>query len=257
MFKKVFSFIILSQFIISCGNDDEGGINYLSPQEQKIVDAEGIELILQNYYLNDSGDLTELTSSDTTRTPLKDLVTPLPNGGYYYIIEEKQGTGKSPDKNDSILLNYGVKYFKAFEGNNSTEVNYNGDLGPIYYGTDAVERPSFYYYDFDAYVEENYENYDYLNEMERNDIKTFYDENNIYNRNVISEFVEGIQKFKERNQSINAPLDVQGIIIAPSPNSKGLDSYRSFKDANNKSIEINKDYILVFNVDLLSVKKID
>ncbi|APD06471.1 hypothetical protein UJ101_00940 [Flavobacteriaceae bacterium UJ101] len=294
MFKKIVSCIILIQFIVSCNNDDNsGGVTYLSPEEQKVVDTSGIELLLQDYYLNSTGDITAFTSCDTdgdgdcdsdddcdtdndgdcdvddncdingdgvcdsndivetTETPLKDLVQPLSNGAYYYIIEGKQGSGTNPDTNDSILLNYGVTYFQAYNSDNEVKLNQIGRLGTIYSGIEAVERPSFYYYDFDTYTEATYgDQWDFFNADERQNILNFYNDNDIYERNVVTEFVEGIQKFKDRQETINSSLDVQGVIIAPSPNSKGLESYLSLGG-------ISKDYILVFNVDLLSITKVE
>ncbi|MFV0529986.1 MAG: hypothetical protein ACK5MD_00915 [Flavobacteriales bacterium] len=292
MFKKIVSCIILIQWIASCSNDDDGSISYLSPEDQKVLDTNGIDILLKNYYLNDVGDITAFTSCDTdddgdcdtyddcdtdndgdcdvddncdlnndgicdsndiietTRTPLKDLVQPLSNGAYYYIIEGKQGNGIAPDTNDSIRLNYGANYFKAYTSDNETKLSYTGRLGSIYSGVESVVRPSFYYYDFDTYTKATYgDSWNYYNAKERQDILNYYNNNAIYERNVVAEFVEGIQKFKDRQGTINSPLDVQGIIIAPSPNSKGQDSYLSLGG-------ISKDYILVFNVDLLSVTQV-
>ncbi len=292
MFKRIIFCIVLIQFIASCNNDDDGGISYLSPEEQKELDTNAIELLLEKYYLNSVGDITAFTSCDTdgdgdcdeeddcdadgdgdcdvddncdingdgicddediievAETPLKDIVQPLSNGAYYYIIEGKQGNGIVPDTNDSILLNYGVNYFQAYTSNDEVKLNHVGRIGNIYSGIEPVVRPSFYYYDFDVYTEATYGNqWDYYNANERQQILDYYNENDIYERSVVAEFVEGIQKFKGRQGTINSPLDVQGIIIAPSPNSKGLESYLSLGG-------ISKDYILVFNVDLLSVTKV-
>lgn len=292
MFKKIVSCIILIQFITSCSSDDNGGIVYLSPEEQKVLDTSGIELLLKNYYLNSTGDITAFTSCDTdgdgdcdtndncdtdgdgdcdtddncdtngdgicnsndiietSQTPLKDLVQPLSNGAYYYIIEGKQGSGSNPDTNDSILLNYGTTYFQAYTSNSEVKLNQIGKLGTIYSGIEPIVRPSFYYYDFDTYTEATYgDQWDFFNADRRQSILNYYTDNDIYERNVITEFVEGIQKFKDRQQTINSSLDVQGVIIAPSANSKGLESYLSLGG-------ISKDYILVFNIDLLSITKV-
>ncbi|MFV0237303.1 MAG: hypothetical protein ACK5HU_02040 [Flavobacteriales bacterium] len=292
MFKKVFSFMILSLFMMSCNNDDGGGVVYLSPEEQKVLDTSGIELLLEKYYLNNTGDITPFTSCDldgdgdcdvddncdtngdgvcdvddncdtngdgicdsediveTSETPLKELVQPLSNGAYYMIVEGKQGNGVAPDTNDSILLNYGVTYFRTYKLDEEVKVSQIGRLGTIYSGIEPVVRPGFYYYDFDIYTEITYgTQWDFFNVSEQQNILNHYNDNNIYERSVIKEFVEGIQKFKARQKTINAPLDVQGIIIVPSANSKGLESYLSLGG-------IAKDYILVFNVDLLSVIKV-
>ncbi len=293
MYKKIVSLIILSGFVISCNNDDNGGVSYLSPEEQKELDTTAIKLLLQDYYINSNGDVTAFTSCDTDgdgtcdddddcdidgdgdcdvddncdidgdgdcdsndiietdETPLKDLVQPLSNGAYYIILDGKQGTGSNPDTNDSILLNYGVTYFQGYNSSNQVYVNQIGRLGTIYSGIEPVVRPSFYYYDFDSYVETTYgDQWDYYNANERQNILNYYTDNEIYERNVIDEFVEGIQKFKDRQTTANASLDVQGIIIVPSPNSKGLESYLSLGG-------ISKDYILVFNVDLLSITEVE
>ncbi len=263
MFKRIVFCIILFQFITSCNSDDDDGISYLSPEEQKELDTSAIALLLEKYYLNSAGDITAFISCDTdddcndesiienTETPLKDLVQPLSNGAYYYIIEGKQGNGTTPDTNDSILLNYGVNYFKAYTSSGEVKLDHIGKMGTIYSGIEPVVRPSFYYYDFDAYAEATYgDQWDYYNANERQRILDYYNKNNIYERSVIAEFVEGIQKFKDRQGTVNSPLNVQGIIIAPSPNSKGLESYLSLGG-------ISKDYILVFNIDLLSNNKVE
>lgn len=289
MYKKIVSFIILTTFIVSCSSDDNGGISYLSPEEQKELDTSAIQLLLENYYINSNGDVTAFTSCDTdgdgtcdddddcdidgdgdcdvddncdtdgdgdcdsndiietTETPLKDVVQPLSNGAYYAIIDGKQGTGTTPDTNDSIMLNYGVTYFQGYTSNSTVYINQVGRLGNIYSGSEPIVRPSFYYYDFDEYTEATYgDQWDLFNADERQTIQNNYCDNDIYERSVITEFVEGIQKFKDRQETVNASLGVQGIIIAPSPNSKGLESYISLGG-------VSKDYILVFNVDLLNI----
>jgi len=41
MFKKLFYLTILFLLFLSCKNDDDNKIKYLSPEEQKVVDKKG------------------------------------------------------------------------------------------------------------------------------------------------------------------------------------------------------------------------
>ena len=135
---------------------------------------------------------------------------------------------------------------------NKISISQMGKIGNIYSGTEAVKNPDFYYYSFDKYISESRRysdgKYDRYGLSERNRIKKIYEDNNFYERNVIKEFIEGIKKFKSRDKTINDDLLIQGIIISPSANSKGLESYLSLGG-------VPKDCILVFTIDLLSVKK--
>jgi len=260
MFKKLFYLTILFLLFLSCKNDDDNKIKYLSPEEQKVVDKKGIDFLRENYYFSEQNEITrceEDCASDKGKILLKYL-EPIPNtnGAYYIAFKDKEGTGPSPDpKKDTILINFGITYFRAnksSDNKNKISISQLGKIGNIYSGTEAVKNPDFYYYSFDKYISESRSysggRYDLYSLSERNRIKKIYEDNNFYERNVIEEFVEGIKKFKSREATINSPLKIQGIIIAPSANSKGLESYLSLGG-------VPKDCILVFTIDLLSVKK--
>ena len=262
MIKKIFFALILSTIVFSCNKDDDDEVTYLSQEDQIKVDTEGIKYLIAHYALTTDGNLIadingdgDITDTDLTVTLptgaywLKDIVQPLSNGAYYAILPGKQGTGNTPDTNDLLTLNYGVHSFYAYTSTTgSITVNSTGKSGNIYSGTDPVTDPNFYAFDIDKYAKVLYgSNVSNMTKDQWNTMVSYYNDNNIYNRYVVSEFVEGIQKFKSREVTPNSPLSVQGIIIAPSANSKGQESYTS--------TGVRKDYITVFVVDLLKVVK--
>ncbi len=267
MFKKLFYLTILFLLFLSCENDDDNKIKYLSPEEQKIVDKKGIDFLRKNYYFSEQNQITrceEDCASDKAKILLKNMeLIPNTNGAYYIAFKDKEGTGISPDPpkkdntplKDTILINFGITYFRANENSddkNKISLSQLGRIGNIYSGTEAVKNPDFYYYSFDKYISESRSysdgRYDSYSLSERNRIRKIYEDNNFYERNIIEEFIEGIKKFKSREATINSPLKIQGIMIVPSANSKGLENYLSLGG-------IPKDCILAFTVDLLSVKK--
>ena len=266
MIKKIFFALILSTIVFSCNKDDDDEVTYLSQEDQVKVDTEEIKYLIAHYALTTDGNLIadingdgDITDTDLTATLptgaywLKDIVQPLSNGAYYAILPGKQGTGESPDTNDLLTLNYGVHTFYNYTATSGTiTATSSSKSGNIYNGTDPITDPSFYTFDIDKYATIYATNVlgitvSNMTKNQWNTMVSYYNDNNIYNRYVVSEFVEGIQKFKSREVATNSPLSVQGIIIAPSANSKGQEAYLS--------ISASKDYISVFVVDLLKVVK--
>lgn len=236
--KMILPILLASVLFTACESDDDnkGGVEEvkLSQQERNQVDDEAIKLILNDYYLNDQGKLTEFSDSDASddnRTPLAELATYHPQG--YWTVKRADYTSsgrKVTDvEKDKILLQYDMFTFQGKTNTKKDSIFYSK---PVSYSSTIngkgypIADPDFYYKTLTEQQKEQ--------KFERE----WYQ---------IEGFQEGIKEFNSADKALTdlPHVDFQGLIIIPSRLAFGRD-----KNALGFSV----DQSIIVNFELYKVE---
>lgn len=236
MKKWGLAILALGVFFNACKNDDD--VDELPVEEQNQVDDDAIVEYLQDHYFDpERGLIKEFDSEDSTDNDypnLHSLGTKLPSGAWVIKRPEVVAEGPVADDNtqDSILISYEVKYFKAsyqdmgehgkpYKPLNTLSSTINGA------GT-ATWDPSFYYV--------NIEN------LGLND--------NINSSHFVMEgFTEALAHFNSTGTTGSDLYNFQGAIVIPSRLAFG----RDFVFAGGGLNYSYRDLSFVFNFELHKV----
>lgn len=236
MKKWGLALVALGLFFGACKNDDD--VDELPIEEQNQVDDNAIVAYLQNHYFDpERGLIKEFDSEDSTDNDfptLHSLGTKLPSGAW--IIKRPGVLAEGPvagnNTQDSILISYEVKYFKAsyqdlpengqpYEPLNTLTTTINGS------GT-AVWDPWFYYVDIEG-----------MNLNDNINLSHF----------VMEGFTEGLQHFNSTGTTGSDLYNFQGAIVIPSRLAFG----RDFAYAGGALNYTYRDLSMVFNFELHKV----
>ncbi len=218
----------------SCKSDDD--VNEVSIEDQNQVDDEAIVQYLEDHYFDPVRGLIkkydEEDNSDDEYPNLKSLGTKL-NSGVWIVKRPDviaEGSAITSNVQDSILISYDSKMFRASNDNMETSDNLYGNLSG-YFNTinstgQAAWDPVFYYSQITDALQENDINLSHF---------------------VIEGFVEGLKEFNS-TQTTGADLyNFQGAIIVPSRAAFGRDFVYSGGQLRN---DIYRNVSFVFNFEL-------
>ncbi len=236
MKKWGLAILALGLFFNACKNDDD--IDELPIEEQNQVDDDAIVEYLKDHYFDpERGLIKEFNDDDSTDNDyptLHSLGTKLPSGVWIVKRPEAiaEGPAASDNTQDSILISYETKYFKAsytdlpengkpYKPVNTLSSTINGS------GT-ATWDPTFYYVN--------------LENMGLN-------ENINLTHFVIEGFTEGLQYFNSTDTSGADLYNFQGAIIVPSRAGFG----RDFVYTGSGLSYAYRDLSFIFNFELHKV----
>jgi|SRR5690606_3521098 len=237
MMKKWGLAIIAAGLIFTACKDDDNGFDELPLDEQNQVDDDAIVEYLQNHYFDsERGLIKEFDADDESDDDFPTLYaqgTKLSSGVWIVKREGVVAEGPAADNNaqDSILISYDVKMFKA----NYKDLQEGGKpYNPISPYSTTINGagvgtwdPSFYYYHIPETMNDNIE------------LKHF----------VIEGFTEGLKHFNSTDNDGSDLYNFQGAIIVPSRAAFGRDLVY-----NGSSLNYNyRDISFVFNFELHKV----
>ena len=196
-----FAMLLLVFFAVftSCKSDDDGE-DLLPQEEQNQVDDSAIALFLQQHYFNSVGKVikfSDANSADDNETPLSQLAERGPDGYWYvhkpgYIAE---GRSVNNPQNDSILIQYELKYFYGRKTNDSIYYTEPSTYSTTINTTGLpIWDPTFYYYQSSTNTDNN---------------RAWYEMEGIQ---------QGLSHFNSTGRSATdlPAVDFQGFIIVPS-----------------------------------------
>ncbi|MXV38151.1 hypothetical protein GO491_05590 [Flavobacteriaceae bacterium Ap0902] len=207
MYRTVLMLLMVTMVFIGCSEDDDAPLTEeLLPQDvRNTVDDEVMELILNDYYLNEQGKLTRFSDTDVSddeEVPLRDLATYNPIGFWTVKRPDHSANGRRVvDVNtEKILLQYDMFTFmgRTNEARDSTFYSPPARFSSTINATGYPSwDPNFYYKPLsEAEIENNVE-------------RSWYE---------IEGFQEGIRLFNASNKEADAQpfVDFQGLVIIPS-----------------------------------------
>lgn len=229
MKKIFFGFAILGLALTSCKTDSTDPIvtaPVYDAATQNAYDDQAAKKFLQDYYLDDRGNIKPFTSTDVpsaTRVKLADLnpVT-LPDGVIYIIrVNAQPNPGTEIGKTDIIRLMSNTITYQATNTDNvvafTSPQTFRSDIS----GTGVPEVDPSYYYIKQAILDAN-----------PGLTRSYYE---------IEGFGEALRKFKSYNIPDSDNYTIQGVIIVPSRDAFGKDPHFNYTgySLNDRSFVFN------------------
>ncbi len=222
--------LVAGLFFSSCKNDDD--VNEIPIEDQNQVDDEAIVKYMEDHYFSPDRGLIkkydEEDESDDDYPNLKSLGTKLNSG--VWVIKRPGVTADGPaitsNVQDSILISYDSKLFRANRDNEDLYGNLNTYYNTIHSTGQAAWDPVFYYRNITPDLAENDINLSHF---------------------VIEGFIEGLKEFNSTQTSGADLYNFQGAIIVPSRAAFGRDFFFDGSRLNNA---LYRDVSFVFNIEL-------